>query len=344
MSLLLVLFLFLGSNVLVWAADGEGWQAPIRGAGGGRGTKRVMHENGKSKSGGSSKSKSGGTGKSKSKSDQDGGANTDFPKYIEATAEPIPGQYIVTYKKETDKIMADSEMDDMSEKLCSAKNGKLMSTYHTVLKGFSAKLTKEAAMEISQMDLIEAVTEDGVVRANAVGSWGLDRMDQRDLPLDATYDPIIDGRPASNRGQGVTVYIVDTGIQSNHDEWGSRYAGGMNFHSDGRNSEDCDGHGKSEENRTTYHPFLQSMSKLTNLPNSFFSIFQELTWPAPSVVQPTEWPTMSNCMQSGSWAVMGRDLFLALWTGWNGLPKMPTSQLWPTFPSVAGSTKRSTKP
>ena len=266
MSLLLVLFLFLGSNVLVWAADGEGWQAPIRGAGGGRGTKRVMHENGKSKSGGSSKSKSGGTGKSKSKSDQDGGANTDFPKYIEATAEPIPGQYIVTYKKETDKIMADSEMDDMSEKLCSAKNGKLMSTYHTVLKGFSAKLTKEAAMEISQMDLIEAVTEDGVVRADAVGSWGLDRMDQRDLPLDDTYIPLNMDGSSSNRGQGVTVYIVDSGIQSNHDEWGSRYAGGMNFHSDGRNSEDCNSHGKSLAPRRTEPPIILFSNQCRNLP------------------------------------------------------------------------------
>ena len=250
MSLRLVVWvlLFLGSAVLISAVDGDGWQD--RGADGNSlRAQRKMHSGSKSGAGSSSsnsKSKSGGTGKSKS-NDHDGtddGSTADLPKYLAAAKDPIPGQYIVTYKG-TDKIMADSEMDDMSEKLCSSKNGKLMSTYHEVLQGFSAKLTKEAAMEISEMDMIEAVEEDSVVRANAVGSWGLDRIDQRDPSLDDNYNPIIDGRPANNRGQGVTAYIIDTGIKSDHNEWQGRYAGGMNFVSDGRDSEDCDGHGKS---------------------------------------------------------------------------------------------------
>ena len=234
-----------------------------------------MHSGSKSDAGSSSssKSKSGGTGKSKS-NDHDGtddGSTTDFPKYLAAAKDPIPGQYIVTYKG-TDKIMADSEMDDMSEKLCSSKNGKLMSTYHEVLQGFSAKLTKEAAMEISEMDMIEAVEEDSVVRANAVGSWGLDRIDQRGLPLDMTYSPTIDG---SNRGQGVTAYIIDTGIQSNHNEWGagSRYAGGMNFVPDGRDSEDCDGHGKSPASQISKPPINVDLPISAPI-SSFLSYFR----------------------------------------------------------------------
>lgn len=75
----------------------------------------------------------------------------------------------------------------MSDDLCRSKNGKLMGTYHKVLQGFTAQLTEEAAMEISQMDMVEFVEEDSLVLADAVGSWGLDRIDQRDKPLDMSY-------------------------------------------------------------------------------------------------------------------------------------------------------------
>ena len=293
--LVLWVVLFLGSAAVVSAAtDGEDWK--VRGAASDLRTQRVLRSKSQSGEGGSKSQKSGGgTGKSKSNSDDHGTDDTTagtFPKYHTATQDPIPGQYIVTYK-ETDEIVADSEMDDMSEKLCSSKNGKLMGTYHQVLKGFSAKLTKEAAMEISQMDMIEAVEEDSVVRANAVESWGLDRIDQRDLPLDDTYDPIIDGSPADNRGQGVTAYIIDTGIQSNHNEWQDRYAGGMNFVSDGRDSEDCDGHGKSPNSQRTklllikifFNYYVLTYQSTNDALLSFLSYsYQELTWPAPSAV------------------------------------------------------------
>jgi len=135
-------------------------------------------------------------------------------------------------------------MDDMSDDLCRSKNGKLMGTYHKVLQGFTAQLTKEAAMEISQIDMVEFVEEDSLMHADAVGSWGLDRIDQRDKPLDMSYSPLNMDGSSSNRGQGVTVYIVDTGIKKKHDEWWPerRYAGGMNFVGDGINW-DCNGHG-----------------------------------------------------------------------------------------------------
>ena len=181
-----------------------------------------------------------GTGgsKSKSKSANKKNASEGLPKYISATSEPIPGQYIVTYKDTMD--MASNEMDAMSEDLCHSKNGKMMSTYHTVLKGFSAQLSHGAAMEISQMDMVAHVEEDSMVhKVSTAATWGQDRVDQRDLPLDNVYSPAID---ATGRGKGVTVYIVDSGINADHDEFSGRIAGAVNFVGDGKNF-DCDGHG-----------------------------------------------------------------------------------------------------
>lgn len=69
-------------------------------------------------------------------------------------------------------------------------------------------------------------------------SWGLDRIDQRALPLSGTAV----GSPAY-AGQGVWVYVVDSGIAAAHQQFTGRIAPGMSRIDDGRGTEDCDGHG-----------------------------------------------------------------------------------------------------
>ncbi|NBS92155.1 MAG: S8 family peptidase [Betaproteobacteria bacterium] len=83
--------------------------------------------------------------------------------------------------------------------------------------------------------LIIAVAQR-VAHADSASSWGLDRIDQRSLPLDGSY--IYD-----KTGSGVTAYIVDSGINSSHLEFSGRIGQGTSFINDGRGTEDCHGHG-----------------------------------------------------------------------------------------------------
>ncbi len=66
--------------------------------------------------------------------------------------------------------------------------------------------------------------------------WGLDRIDQRSLPLDSTFTPAGDG-------SGVTVYVIDTGIRTTHTEYASRVVAGYDFVDNDSDPSDCDGHG-----------------------------------------------------------------------------------------------------
>src|SRR5207302_2851207 len=64
--------------------------------------------------------------------------------------------------------------------------------------------------------------------------WGLDRIDQRNLPLSRTYS-------FTGTGAGVRAYIIDTGIQTSHPEFGGRAS--VSFDALGGNGQDCNGHG-----------------------------------------------------------------------------------------------------
>ena len=69
--------------------------------------------------------------------------------------------------------------------------------------------------QLRESSAVEYVEEDGVVFASSVESWGLDRVDQLNLPLDDVYEPIGDGN-------GVDVYVIDTGINAGHVDFGGR--------------------------------------------------------------------------------------------------------------------------
>ena len=67
-------------------------------------------------------------------------------------------------------------------------------------------------------------------------TWGLDRIDQRDLPLNNTYT-------YNQTGQGVHAYIIDTGVRASHQQFTGRIGNGFTAINDGNGTNDCNGHG-----------------------------------------------------------------------------------------------------
>jgi subtilisin family serine protease len=105
--------------------------------------------------------------------------------------------------------------------------------YHSALKGFAAELPSAAIEALERNPNVVYVEPDGIATLTGI-PWGLDRVDQRSLPLDAAFTP-------PNGGAGVHAYIVDTGIRRTHTDFGGRAEFGVDF--SGLGDGDCHGHG-----------------------------------------------------------------------------------------------------
>jgi subtilisin family serine protease len=110
--------------------------------------------------------------------------------------------------------------------------------YRYALRGYAATMTAETYAAIaadSAVAYIEPVTTGGVAVDQPNPPWGLDRIDQRHLPLNQTYTYTL-------TGAGVTAYVVDTGIRLTHTDFGGRAVPGFDVNpANGGN--DCYGHG-----------------------------------------------------------------------------------------------------
>ena len=125
----------------------------------------------------------------------------------------------------------------IASELALTHRGKLMRTYQHALNGFAVEMSPEDAERLSQDFRVAWVEEDGVVTADATQSnppWGLDRIDQRNRPLNAIYT-------FNWTGSGVRAYIIDTGIRTSHTQFGGRASNV--FDAFGGNGQDCNGHG-----------------------------------------------------------------------------------------------------
>jgi len=110
--------------------------------------------------------------------------------------------------------------------------------YTAALNGFAAELNAGQLNALQHNKNVAYVEQDGVAQASTTQSgatWGIDRIDQRALPLSTTYT-------YSNTGAGVTAYIIDTGIRFDHTQFSGRAVSGYDA-VDGGSADDCNGHG-----------------------------------------------------------------------------------------------------
>ena len=125
----------------------------------------------------------------------------------------------------------------VAQEMVATHRGQLKHLYQYALNGFAVEMTPEEAEALSQDFRVAYVEEDGIVTADATQSnppWGLDRIDQRNLPLNAIYT-------FNWTGSGVRAYVIDTGIRTTHTQFGGRASNV--FDAFGGSGADCNGHG-----------------------------------------------------------------------------------------------------
>lgn len=146
-------------------------------------------------------------------------------------AKPIPNQYIVVLDDDTPS----SEVASKAAELAATAGGSFSRVYRYALKGFSARMSESAAIAISVDSRVEFVEEDALASVGTTqtitypekGQWGLDRIDQTDLPVSGTYT-------YSQTGTGISAYVIDTGLRTTHQDFGGRASFGTDKVGDGQ--------------------------------------------------------------------------------------------------------------
>ncbi|MDR7273556.1 S8 family serine peptidase [Catenuloplanes atrovinosus] len=142
----------------------------------------------------------------------------------------IPDSYIVTLEDGADSV------EHLAGTLAERHDGRVNRTFRHALRGFEAELTETAARRLAADPAVASVTQNHRVRATDVASWGLDRVDQRALPLDGSYT-------APRTAPAVRAYIIDSGINLTHAEFAGRVVSGTDTIDHDDDATDCLGHG-----------------------------------------------------------------------------------------------------
>ncbi|AOS65880.1 S8 family peptidase [Actinoalloteichus hymeniacidonis] len=162
----------------------------------------------------------------------------------------IAGSYIVVLD-DAEVGTSTSAVTRSAASLTSTYGGTVQRTYSAAIDGFEAKLSEREAEALAADPAVAYVEQNArvglslapapqQVSVQAVQtnppSWGIDRIDQRNLPLNQRYE-------YTSTGRGVTVYVIDTGVDINHPTFGGRASYGYDFVNGSPNAADQNGHG-----------------------------------------------------------------------------------------------------
>ncbi|WP_420130005.1 S8 family peptidase [Longimicrobium sp.] len=148
------------------------------------------------------------------------------PLKAAAQGQGVDGSYIVVLKEGADP-----------RSVAAVAGASPRHVYTAVLNGFAASLNQGQLTALRHnpgVDYVEQEQTGGIQVTQLNATWGIDRIEQRNLPLSTTYN-------YTSTGTGVRVYVIDSGLQANHPQFGTRasnvydYAGGSGA--------DCNGHG-----------------------------------------------------------------------------------------------------
>ncbi|WP_328942761.1 S8 family peptidase [Streptomyces sp. NBC_00250] len=147
----------------------------------------------------------------------------------------IAGSYIVTLDES-------AQAETAKGRAVAAKFGaKIKRTYTSALNGYSVELSEAQARKLAADPAVASVVQNRVFHVDGTQpsppSWGLDRIDQKALPLNQSYTY------PDTAGQGVTAYIIDTGVRISHSDFGGRAFNGYDAIDNDNVAQDGHGHG-----------------------------------------------------------------------------------------------------
>ncbi len=156
-----------------------------------------------------------------------------------AAVTAVPGRYIVVLKDSAVQASGQS-VTAIGADILAAHGGSIVFTYEHALRGYAMDLTAAELAALGsdpRVDYVEPDAMGSIVATQTSATWGIDRIDQRNLPLSTTYTY------PDQQGAGVHAYILDTGIDADHPDFGTRVGAGIDFVDNDTNPDDCHGHG-----------------------------------------------------------------------------------------------------
>jgi subtilisin family serine protease len=136
-------------------------------------------------------------------------------------------------------VLRDGVSSEAAAAAATSLGADVTAVWSDALHGFAARLTPTQLTALRASSQVAYVEPDAVVSLSGTianpQSWGIDRIDQRNLPLSLSYT-------WNNTGSGVTAYVIDTGIRFTHTQFGGRAVSGADY-VDGGAADDCNGHG-----------------------------------------------------------------------------------------------------